>query len=156
MIAPRRFSTAAILAFTISMILWSDFSLQAQRYCCEGDTWIKSTEEHREDYVRGYILGRAEGYSDACNRLAKYWPSPITLGKANNPISTCLKEMPDFSRGPEYFATQVTEFYGRYPQNRILLITEILEDLGSGRSIQYIHEHPPFPAHSSSGEGGSL
>jgi hypothetical protein len=109
---------------------------------------MKWNEEHREDYVRGYILGRAEGYSDACYRIAKYWPSPITLGDPKNPISKCLNDMPDFSRGPEYFSKQVTELYTMYPQDRILLITEILEALGSGKSIQDVHKNPPFPTQS--------
>jgi hypothetical protein len=58
--------------------------------------------------------------------------------------------MPDFSRGPEYYSKQITELYSTYPKDRILLITEILGDLGSRKSIQDIHKHPPFPTHGSS------
>jgi hypothetical protein len=138
-----------VLALVSWFVLCSPSLLPAQRRCCEGDTWMKWTEEHREDYVRGYILGYAEGYSEACHRATKDWPSPITLGNKNNPLSKCVKEMPNFSRGPEYFAKLVTELYDTYPQDRMLLITELLAELGSGRSIQAIHEHPPFPTHSS-------
>lgn len=137
--------TVAIFGFALLVISSSPTSLWATRYCCEGNTWMKWNEQHREDYVRGYILGRFEGYTDACYRESKFWPSPITLGDGNNPISKCVKEMPGFSQGPEYFAKQVTEFYRTYPGDRILLIREILEALGSGKSIQDIHEHPPFP-----------
>jgi len=136
----------AITAFVISLIFCPFSSLSAQRLCCEGDVWLRWTEDHREDYVKGYILGRAAGYSDACYRMAKYWPAPITLGDKKNPLSKCLKEMPDFSRGPEYFAQQVTDFCTKYPENRILLTTEVLEALGDGKSIQDLHQHPPFPA----------
>jgi hypothetical protein len=141
--------TFVVFAFVILPILCSPTSLRAQRHCCEGDTWINWTEGHREDYVRGYILGHAEGYTDACYRMAEYWPSPIILGNEKNPLSKCLKQMPDFSRGPEYYSKQITELYSTYPKDRILLITEILGGLGSGKSIQDIHEHPPFPTHSS-------
>jgi hypothetical protein len=155
MVVQRNRSAITVSAFVILLILCSPRSSRAQRHCCEGDTWIKWTEEHREDYVRGYILGRAEGYSDACYREARFWPSPITLGDENNPISRCLKEMPDFSQGPEHFAKQVTELYRVYPEDRILLITEILEAMGSGKSIQDIHEHPPFPTPGSFPKGTS-
>jgi hypothetical protein len=131
----------------ITLLILCTPAIWAQRQCCEGDTWIKWTEEHREDYVRGYILGRAEGYSDACCRVADYWPSPVVLSDKNNPITRCLKKMPDFSRGPSYFAEQVTQLYTIHPEDRILLTTEILEALGHGKSIQDIHEHPPFPTH---------
>jgi hypothetical protein len=155
MVVERNRSTLPIFAFMILFILCSPGSLWPQRRCCEGDMWVKWTEEHREDYVRGYILGHAEGYTDACYTAMKYWPSPIILSNKNNPLSKCLKEMPDFSRGPEYFANQITELYSTYPQDRILLITEALGELVNGKSIQDIHEHPPFPTHSASPTGGS-
>ena len=137
------------LALATLLIICSSFSSSAQRECCQGDTWIKWDEDHRADYVRGYILGHAEGYTDACYRAMKYWPSPITLGSENSPLSRCLKEMPDFSRGREYYSKQITELYNTYPQDRILLITEVLTELVNGKSIQDIHQHPPFPTHSS-------
>lgn len=151
----RNLCTLAVFAFAFLLILSFPRSSRAQRYCCEGDTWIKWTEDHREDYVRGYILGRAEGYSDACYKEAKYLPLPIVPGDEKNPIGRCLKEMPDFSRGPEHFAKQVTELYTLHPQDRILLITEVLEALGSGKSVQDIYEHPPFPTPKASPKGDS-
>ena len=116
---------------------------------------MKWTDEHREDYVRGYILGHAEGYTDACYKAMKYWPSPIILSDENNPLSRCLKEMPDFSRGPEYFARQITELYNTYPRDRILLITEVMTELVNGKSVQNIHERPPFPTPGSLPKGSS-
>ena len=139
----------------ILFLLCSTGSSWPQRLCCEGDTWIKWTEEHREDYVKAYILGRSEGYSDACYKVVSYWPSPVVLNDKNNALSRCLKQMPDFSKGPEYFARQVTQLYTSYPEHRILLTTEILEALGSGKSIQDIHEHPPFPTHGGPPVGNS-
>jgi len=145
----RSFNIFHVVAFVVLLAFSTPCSLLAQRRCCEGDTWMKWTADHRKDYVLGYILGRAEGYSDACYRLVKYWPSQVKLNDEKNPLTKCLKEMPDFSRGPEYFAQQVTELYTTYPEDRILLITEILEALGSGKSIQDLHQHPPFPTTSS-------
>lgn len=145
----------AMTAFVISLIFCPISPLSAQRLCCEGDDWLRWTDDHREDYVRGYILGRAEGYTDACYRMEKHWPTPITLSDKNNPLSKCLKEMPDFSRGPAYFARQVTDLYTKYPENRILLTTEVLEELGKGKTIQDIHQHPPFPADGASGKSPS-
>jgi len=153
MAVQRDRSNFVLFVFMILFFLCSPVSLWPQRRCCEGDTWLKWTEEHREDYVRAYILGRTEGYSDACYREAKYWPSPVTLGDQKSPISRCLKEMPDFSKGPEYFAKQLTQLYTLHPEDRILLTTEIMEVLGSGKSIQDIHEHPPFPTRNASPTG---
>ena len=62
---------------------------------------------------------------------------------------------PDFSRGPEYFSKRITELYSTFLQDRILLVTEVLTDLASGKSIKDIHEHPPFPTHGSSPTGSS-
>ena len=84
-----------------------------------------------------------------------YWPSPVVLTDKNNPLIRCLKQMPDFSKGPEYFAKQVTQLYTIHPEDRILLTTEILEALGNGKSIQDVHEHPPFRTHSASPTGNS-
>jgi hypothetical protein len=63
--------------------------------------------------------------------------------------------MPDFSRGSEYFAQQVTDFYTKYPENRILLMTEVLEALGDGKSIEDLHQHPPLPADTPAHKGTS-
>jgi hypothetical protein len=145
----------AVFAFVAVLIFCAPSSSWAQRRCCEGDTWMKWTEDHRDDYLRGYILGYAEGYTGACYKMTKYLHPPISLGEKNNPLSSCLAEMPDFSRGPEYFAKQITELYTTYPQDRILLVTEILVDLVSGKSIQEIHENPPFPTNGSSPSSSS-
>jgi hypothetical protein len=148
MVAHRSPMTFAVSAFIVLFFLSTPCLLWPQRLCCEGDTWIKWTEEHREDYVRGYILGSSEGYSQACYKMASYWPSPVVVSDKNNPISKCLKHMPDFAKGPGYFAQQITQLYALHPEDRILLTTEILEALGKGKSLQDIHEHPPFPTQS--------
>jgi hypothetical protein len=148
MVAHKSRRTLAASAFIILLLLSAPCLLWPQRLCCEGDTWIKWTEEHREDFVRAYILGNSEGYSQACYKMASYWPSPVVVSNKNNPLSQCLKRMPDFSKGPEYFAKQITQLYTLHPEDRILLTTEILEALGKGKSLQDIHQHPPFPMQS--------
>jgi hypothetical protein len=134
------FGLTVCLVLSVSSLLWT------QRRCCEGDSWLGWTEEQRNDYVKAYIFGRTKGYSDACFKLVKYWPAPVVLSEDNNPLASCFKGMPDFAKGTEYFAKKITEFYRTYPENRILLITEILEPLAKGTSIQDVHQHPPFPA----------
>ena len=65
----------------------------------------------------------------------------------------CLDGRLDFTKGID-LSNDVTSFYRLYPENRNLLINEIFEELGKGKSIQDIHDHPTFPALSSSSRAG--
>jgi hypothetical protein len=47
------------------------------------------------------------------------------------PINKCLDRKWNFAKGID-LSRDVTAFYKRYPENRNLLIKEVLEELGKG------------------------
>jgi hypothetical protein len=140
---------APMLAAVLAILIFIPSSMLAQRNCCEGDSWLRWSPEHRNDYVRGYIRGYYGGYFQGCQQGTKYSSGTVKSGPEKSPIDECLDRKLDFTKGTE-LSNEITRFYRRYPENRILLINEILEELGKGRSIEDIHNHPPFPAHNSS------
>jgi hypothetical protein len=134
---------AVVFLSLIASLAW------AQRNCCEGESWLKWSPEHRNDYVRGYIRGYYGGYFHGCQEGTKYSSGDVESRAGKSPVDECLDKKLDFTKGTE-LSKEITRFYIRYPEHRILLINEILEELGKGRSIEDIHNHPPFPAHNSS------
>ena len=120
--------------------------LWAQRLCCEGDSWLKWTPEHRNTYVSAFVQGYYIGHIHACGEGPKHWFGPTQPGLDNSPVNKCLDRKWDFTKGVD-LSRDVTAFYKRYPENRILLIKEVLIELGKGRRIEDIHDDPPFPAY---------
>jgi len=116
----------------------------AQRTCCEGDTWLKWSQNRREAYVRGFIIGYTDGFLHACEEAASFAPRPTEPGFENFPLNKCLDRKWNFSKGID-LSKDVTAFYKRYPENRNLYFEEILEELGQGKSLEEIHRAPPFP-----------
>jgi len=53
-------------AAILTLILGLSQPLVAERVCCEGDLWLKWTEDHREVYAFGYTLGYSKSFADAC------------------------------------------------------------------------------------------
>lgn len=144
----RRIGLHVLIACVFAVVFLSLIAplARAQRNCCEGESWLKWSTEHRNDYVRGYIRGYYGGYFQGCQEGTKY--SSATGQSEKSPVDNCLDRKLDFTKGIE-LSNEITRFYIRYPENRILLINEILEELGKGRLIEDIHNHPPFPAHNS-------
>jgi hypothetical protein len=99
--------------------------------------------------VRGYIRGYYGGYFHGCQEGTKYSSGSAESRPGKSPVDECLDRKLDFTKGIE-LSNEITRFYLHYPENRILLINEVLEELGKGRSIEDIHNHPPFPTHNSS------
>jgi hypothetical protein len=115
----------------------------AERTCCEGDAWLKWNQNRREAYVRGYIIGYTDGFVRACEEAASFAPRPTRPGFDNFPVNKCLDRKWNFSKGID-LSKDITAFYKRYPENRNLFFEEILEQLGQGKSLEYIHRNPPF------------
>lgn len=137
-----------ILSVALILLSTSPFLARAERYCCEGDSWLRWDSERRETYVRGYVDGYYGGYVHGCQEGTKHPAGGVEPGFENFPINKCLDQKWDYTKGID-LARDVTAFYRRHPENRNLLIKEILEALGKGRSIEDIHHNPPFPEHNS-------
>src|SRR5262249_15231465 len=137
--------TVRTLSFTFKLLMFlfliaSGFHPEvfAQRWCCEGNNWLHGSKARRESYVNGFIHGYYGGLVQGCGTAAK-----------------CLERKLDFGDGVEKLADKVTNFYKRYPENRILFPDEILVEIGRGNSLERIHEHPPFPARQVSGRSAN-
>jgi hypothetical protein len=139
----------AIKSVTLLLLLSLASSLTwAQRECCEGDSWLKWSPERRDAYVVGYILGYYGGYTHGCEEGTKH-ATASQPGVENFPVNQCIDQRFDYTKGID-LSKDITKFYQRYPENRNLLIKEILEELGKGKSIEDIHGNPQFPTVKSS------
>jgi hypothetical protein len=116
--------------------------LGAQRPCCEGDWWLKWTKAQRESYVWGYMTGFSHAYPEGCLealRALPARPSPEVVEAAKD---QCYLHQPDFSKGTTYWVKEVTDFYKTYAQDRDIYISEVLEQLGNGLTLEQIHKYP--------------
>lgn len=113
-----------------------------QRECCDGDWWFKLKPQARQAYVFGYAVGYQHGHIDGCHEGAKGWPGREKLEYENDPGKKCLDQQLDFSKGTEYFAHAITNFYKRYPEDRSISIYEVLQQLGRGVSLEEVHAYP--------------
>ena len=136
-VAIRSAVVVLVLSF-IASLTW------AQRECCEGESWLRWSPERCDAYVSGYIQGYYGGFIDGCEQGTKHVSGPAEPGVENFPVNKCIDQKWDFTKGID-LSRDITTFYKRYPENRNLLIKEILEELGKGRSLEDIHNHPPFP-----------
>jgi hypothetical protein len=153
MVGKKRNATQLVSVVALIVLSIVPCSSWAQRYCCEGESWLKWSQGRREAYVSAYIDGYYDGYIGGCQEGTKHL-EPTAPGLEEFPVNKCLNRKSDFTKGID-LSRDVTAFYRRYPENRNLLIKEILEELGKGRSIADIHEHPPFPTHSMSAMPGA-
>jgi len=140
---PSASFVCSVSRFTLLVVLVSLVShpeAVAQRWCCEGNDWLHWTKTRRESYVRGFIQGYYAGCAEACEKAVN--PSPAPQGSA----ATHTQHVLDFGTGTDELAHRVTEFYKRYPENRILSFEEVVIGIGLGKSLEQIHQNPPFPA----------
>jgi hypothetical protein len=116
----------------------------AERNCCEGDMWLKWSQQTRDAFIRGFLFGYTGGYLSGCENGTSQAPTrPQEPGFESFPINKCLEERLDFSKN-QNLSQDVTKFYKSYPENRILFIQEVLELIGKGWSLEEIHRNPPF------------
>jgi hypothetical protein len=111
------------------------------RSCCEGEAWLAWSTREQNNYVLGYMLGYSRGFVEGCNAAAPSMATTNATGLENDPLRNCRHKVPDFSAGSERFVQSITEFYRRYPSDREIYITEVIDTLASGLSIEQIHAH---------------
>jgi hypothetical protein len=132
--------------FQIILLVALALPLSAQRLCCQGDWWLKWSQSTREAYVFAYSLGYSEGHADGCNQTTKHLPAAIRTEYGDAARNKCTDEGLDFTKGSEYFANNITQFYKQYPKDKDIYIEEVLKLLAKGLTIEEIHNYP-FPRH---------
>jgi hypothetical protein len=115
-----------------------------QRVLREGDAWLKWSHDAREEYVYGFSAGYATGYENACRLMDAVWRDSKEVELENDPLQKCFDKEDPLSRNVDYYSDAVTDFYKRYPDDRDLMIWEVLEQLAKGLTVEHIH-HYPFP-----------
>lgn len=88
----------------------------------EGETWMRFSPMQRDGFVRGYIVA----YRDAAHHGCSFGKGPD--------YSACMDEMPQFGKPAESYVSSMTEFYTRYPQDRTLPLTFLLDFLSDQHS----------------------
>jgi hypothetical protein len=102
--------------------------LSTQQRSTEGDEWLRWRRDARETYYMGYIFGLLKGYEEGCRQAG--------------PEYRCTRPELDFTKGSDYFVTEITNFYKRYPNDRDIAPHEVLEQLAKGLTLEEIHEYP--------------
>jgi len=116
-------STRTWAKFAVLLALYAMAALPtfAQRGWHQGDTWLKWTESARESYVFGYFNGYSNRRGQSCEPAQKEWQKEINTSLV---------------------AKKITDYYRRYPEDREIYLSEILEQLGNGLTTEQIHNYP--------------
>lgn len=131
---------AIILSLTIFFSLAT--TLSAEQECCPGNTWLSWSKKSREMYVYGYAVGYQRGIHDGCYKGTKGWPGREKLSYQDDPRNKCFENELDFSKGSDYFAQAVTQYYRQYPADRVVTPDDILQQLAQGKSLAEVHQYP--------------
>jgi hypothetical protein len=107
----------------------------------EGNTWLSWDPKTRLGFVSGYLVGIRAGNRGGC-----FWYDNFTKPKstfdnpADTPLAKCLQNVPLFSKPPDYYQKQITNFYEIYPSDRGLNLESLLSQLSGkeGKSLKDI------------------
>jgi hypothetical protein len=101
----------------------------------EGTVWLRWDKRTRLGFVRGYLMGIGAGNRGGCfsyDNLSK--SSESVTDPTNTPLAHCLKIAPTFSKPPEEYQKEMTEFYRTYPDDRGLNLESLLRQLSDQES----------------------
>jgi hypothetical protein len=87
----------------------------------------------------GYVLGFTAGFGRGCEEASKNVQQTLP-GLENDPTHKCRQQEPQFP-DTDSLAKSVTDFYKRYPGDRYLYITDVMDALARGVSLQEIHKN---------------
>jgi hypothetical protein len=105
-----------------------------------GREWLQWTSPQRESYVIGWFRGMDEGFMRGCT-------SGLDANKERNPDEDlrfgkeCMSRSPLRGSNPDRCAGLVTQFYRKYPEQRLIRVEEILIELAKGHNVEEVHNH---------------
>jgi hypothetical protein len=109
----------------------------------EGQEWLSWDAGTRATYVRAYIHGLQEGYSKGCEAGIAAAQPRLKYDDAVRIHQDCWSRFPISTQDSDKFISSITRFYSTYPNQRFLYISDVLDALHAGRSVEQIHEHFP-------------
>jgi hypothetical protein len=131
-------ATAILLAVCLSTPLFGT------RVCCEGEQWLRWTNDVRQTYVLAFSLGYSKGYVQGCDVGTRDVTAGSKPGLENDPTRNCRQKGLDFSRGTDYFVKSITDFYTRFPSDRDIYVEELIQCFARGLSVEEAHrQHFP-------------
>ena len=107
-----------------------------------GDDWLRMTPSEKFYFVEGYRKGSLAGHDDACELFAssaKEQLPPISTGGIA--LDPCQGRARSWAKGTEQVVKQIDEYYSRFPSDRRVHVTNVLQNLSdqSSLTIEQIH-----------------
>jgi hypothetical protein len=101
----------------------------------QGNLWMSWSVDHRLGFVQGLLEGSYWGYFNACTEAGIAAPSLPDLNEK------CMAHIPAAHLTSEEYATMVTEFYSKHPEDRALPIRRLLlKLLEPGMTVDGVHK----------------
>ena len=141
----NRLSHRILLTAPTILLLCLSAPLFGERVCCEGEQWLRWSDDIRQTYVLAFTLGYSKGYVQGCDLGTRGMPPDSKPGIGNDPRQHCLHTGLDFSKGTDFFVKSITEFYERFPTDRDIYVEELIQCFASGLSVEEAHHHK-FPS----------
>ena len=132
-------------SIVILLCLCTSTPLLGTRTCCEGEQWLRWTDEVRQTYVLAFVLGYSKGYVKGCDIGGRNLATDSKPGLENDPTRNCRHEGLDFSKGTNYFVRLITDFYTRFPSDRDVYVEELIQCFAGGLSVEEAHKQH-FPS----------
>jgi hypothetical protein len=143
LLSRRAYAVIAVISVIALSTVLSN-TLIATRACCEGDRWLRWSSDTREAYVFAYVLGYSNGFARGCTQAIEAESHSLEGNVKGDAAHACRQKAPDFSKGPTYFAKSITDFYGRYPEDRDIYIDELIQSFAHGLGVEEAHrQHYP-------------
>jgi hypothetical protein len=108
-----------------------------------GDSWLRMTLAEKVYFVEGYRRGSLAGHIDACELFTKQ--AKEQLPPVSTPtgivLDSCQGRARNWSKGSRELVSQLDDFYSRFPGDRGVHVTNLIQNLSdeSGLTIEQIH-----------------
>ena len=134
--------THNVLAALLLAVTLGPSTAFASNNIATGDEWWAWNNESRFIYVSAYLQGNGRGFRDGCVVGEKIY----SVGELHGlPGDRCGVKAPTYSKTLEDYMTRITEYYQKYPEDRIVPIFRVLEGLSDARSLTVEQMHSYFP-----------
>jgi hypothetical protein len=108
-----------------------------------GDDWLHMSAAEKTYFAEGYQRGSLAGHRDACglfNDQDKEHLPPVST-PSGIVLDPCQGRARNWSKGTEELVKQIDAFYSRFPNDRGIHVTNLIQNLSdqSGLTIEQIH-----------------
>jgi hypothetical protein len=101
-----------------------------------GHMWLKWSPSERTGFVRGFIVGRDDGFREACMISADANNAAISV---NGGFGSCLERLHLFKKDLSYYVQFITDFYNQHSEDRDVPL-RILLPQADQRTPEVVHQ----------------